>query len=119
MMLPNRNCTLALVVMSLGTISAATPADATLYCVLKKTPDGFVALRAGPSPSARIVLKMHPGDTVLIQNAPGAAVNPQWDQVLHWRKEVYEKLRKLGQEDSSLGTRGWVNKRFYLEDSCG
>ena len=50
-------------------LSCSLPARAqalSLACELEETPDGFVALRSGPSPKAALILRMKPTDTIYL-----------------------------------------------------
>lgn len=49
---------------------------ASSFCLIPKTPDGFVALRAGPRSDARLILKMKPEDEVQIV----ASRHGSWEQ---------------------------------------
>jgi hypothetical protein len=71
---------------------------------LKQTPDGFVALRNGPSPTAPIVSRLGPKDVVLIstEHEPSG----EW---------VYVSRVK---GDGTYGPSGWVNGRLIDNDKC-
>ena len=104
----------AIVIVELVVIAVFSPASATVYCEMKATPDGFVALRNGPSPSTRLILKMRAGDTTQI--AQGRKNG--WTEVYHWKKSIYDSQPKgRGFDDLGLATRGWVNERFL--ENCG
>ncbi len=57
---------LASVLISLSGSLPARAQALSLSCELEETPDGFVALRAGPSPKAALILKMKPTDTIYL-----------------------------------------------------
>jgi hypothetical protein len=82
---------------------APTQAFATTGCPLKKTPDGFVALRTGPSQTAPIVAHLSSKDVVLISN--------DHEQSGEW---VYAKVKG----DGGYGPSGWVNGRLIDNDKC-
>lgn len=48
--------------LAAASIGVASEASATAYCSVMQTRDGFVALRAGPSASSRLIAKMRVGD---------------------------------------------------------
>jgi hypothetical protein len=84
----------------------ASDASATSCCEVLRTPDGFLALRKGPSPDAPLVRKVPSGrDICFGTERPKIPHPPSWDygmfvdeaRVPHW---------------------GWVNRRF-LSKQCG
>jgi hypothetical protein len=93
----------------------ATPASATLFCDIKKTPDGFVALRAQPNRTARLVARMKVGDEVLISGA----IEPRngWVHVTWWKGGRFKVEHPGGGYDKSDGE-GWVYSNL-VEDECG
>jgi hypothetical protein len=92
----------------IGLMSAMGPASATAFCAVKSTADGFVALRAAPSPDASIVARMRAGDEVLLVNAPQG----RWQRVRWWRGEERVTERRTEPRAS-----GWVN--VALIEDCG
>ena len=94
-----------LAAMQLG----STTSLATGFCNVKKTADGFVALRAGPSSKAKILGRMKSSDEVLI----GLGQHGNWIEVTWWRgSDRFDK----GYDHTS--GQGWVNMRF-IEEECG
>ena len=87
---------------------ASVPASATGFCHLKQTLDGFVALRAGPSPSARLVGRMNPQDEVLF----GLGEKGNWVEATWWRGDD-----RLNKGYDRIAGKGWVNTRF-VEEEC-
>ena len=94
---------------------AATPASATLFCDVKKTPDRFVALRARPNHAARLVARMKFGDEVLISGD----VTPRngWTYVTWWKGGRFKMSHPGGGYDKPDGE-GWVRSNL-VEDVCG
>ena len=89
-------------------LASAAPSQATLFCPVLKSPDGFVALRSGPGAHFRIVARMKEDDEVQVLDA----YKGPWTQVRHW----------WGAERLEPATRdkfrsGWVHRR-YVGD-CG
>jgi hypothetical protein len=85
------------------------PAAATAFCQLKETRDGFVALRSGPSPSAKLVARMKAEDEVLLgENRKG-----DWIRVTWWRGDD-----RLTKGHDHVAGRGWVHRRLVAEE-CG
>jgi hypothetical protein len=96
------------IIAAAAVMAAASPAEATIFCQIKQSSDGFVALRSGPSPTARLVARMRPGDEVkTVGHAPGL-----WQEVEWWRGD--ERLSPPGRGPRATG---WVNRRL-IED-CG
>ena len=91
----------------------AAPAFATEFCDIKKTRDGFVALRAAPSPSGKLVGKMRVGDEVLYEVT--VASKGDWSYVTWWKGS---RFRKGGYEFGKPTARGWVNSKLIKEE-CG
>lgn len=58
---------LALVACGFAGVAQAAPAPTITYCYVRRTADGFVALRAGPDPGARLLARMRPGEEVLLE----------------------------------------------------
>lgn len=86
----------------------AAPASATGFCDIRSTRDGFVALRAGPSPDARLLARMRPGDEVML----GHERSGPWQQVTYWSGRT-----RLA-EGFARGRAGWVHSRLISQE-CG
>ncbi|WP_448950764.1 hypothetical protein [Labrys neptuniae] len=78
-------------------------------CNLRKTPDGFVALRAGPGPRHRLIARMKPED--LVQYGEGR--EGKWVEVTWWRGDS-----GLERDGFSKGIHGWAFAPLIAED-CG
>ncbi|HRE20765.1 MAG TPA: SH3 domain-containing protein [Rhabdaerophilum sp.] len=87
---------------------SAAPSSATAFCHLKKTRDGFVALRAEPTSYSRLLARMKPKDEVLV----GLKQEGDWVEVTWWRGN--DRHRK-GYE--SFTGRGWVHVKL-IEEEC-
>lgn len=93
------------------------PAAATnSVCAIKQTADGFVALRADPSPAGRLLVRMKAGHNVEVQQLNPQQRNRrgQWVRVTHWPDgELY------AEGDAQFGGRrtGWVNEALLTD--CG
>ena len=61
------------------TLAAMHPANATEFCEIAKTRDGFVALRAGASPSAALIARMRPGGEAQLVGDPRG----DWQEVIY------------------------------------
>ena len=89
-------------------LAAITPAGATLFCPVLKSPDGFVALRSGPGPRFPIVARMKEDDEVQVLDGKKGS----WTQVRHWWGG--ERLEPATREKFRSG---WAHRR-YIGD-CG
>lgn len=87
-----------------SSIVAGVPTNiqAPVYCYVKRTPDGFVALRTGPAPSHRMVVRMRPGEELHIEGS----VAGEWRRV--------SLMRRTGRDDGYFGPgrEGWMHSRF-------
>ncbi len=93
---------------ALGLAVTAQPADASLFCTVLKSPDGFVALREKPDAGARIVERMRADDEVqALEGRRG-----RWQEVLHWRGDARYHEATRGNT-----RKGWVHMRYISE--CG
>lgn len=80
-----------------------TIAHATAFCDVRKTVDGFVALRAEPAASGRLILRMKAGEQVQLDSTVEARKG--WVHVHFWR-------------DGAIRHSGWVS-RGLIEKECG
>ncbi|MCU0819841.1 MAG: SH3 domain-containing protein [Beijerinckiaceae bacterium] len=79
-------------------------AQATAFCPVRQTADGFVALRAAPDAEARVLRRIPAGEDVQIDTTRRARVG--WQPVIYWGPARQQKLS------------GWVRARL-LEQECG
>jgi hypothetical protein len=96
---------------------AATPAAAlNAVCEVLPTSDGFAALRAGPSPDARLIARMKTGENVHMRSVrQGELVRSgAWVQVTHWPDG---QLYMPNDPQFRTGRIGWVAQRLVGE--CG
>ncbi len=91
-----------------GALIAPVPASASLYCPVIETSDGFVALRAGPSPATRLIARMRSGDEVRL----GQGRQGKWVEVTWWRVDD-----RLGKRHKPPAGRGWAHRD--LIGDCG
>lgn len=100
-------------VAAIAAASIAREASATSYCEIRKTEAGFVALRAGPSDSAKLLQRMRPGDEVLL----GQGKTGDWVEVTYWRGGRFQS-GKNPQGDPPTA-KGWMRASMIADDSCG
>ncbi len=98
--------------LAVGILLAIEPAAATVFCDVKQTRDGFVALRSAPDSKAKLVARMRFGDEVQAITATGN-VNG-WMQVIWWKGGRFKSGGP--QYDASSG-KGWAHRKFI--DECG
>lgn len=97
-------------------MGAASPAKAiNAVCEVLPTPDGFAALRAGPSADARLIARMKTGHSVHLRarNQGEVIRSGRWTQVISWNGE----LNIPSQPEFRTGRIGWVAQR--LIGDCG
>lgn len=88
-------------------------ASATEFCNVKRTADGFVALREAPDPQSGLVGRMTHGDEVL--GDPTVESRNGWIFVTWWKGG---RFRPGGYEFDKPTGKGWVNSRL-IEEECG
>lgn len=97
----------------LGLMAAAPSAFATEFCNVKRTPDGFVALRAAPDANAKLVGRLTHRDEVLGDSTVESRNG--WMYVTWWKGG---RFRSGGYEFDKPTAKGWVNSRL-IEAECG
>ncbi len=104
-----------LAALSIGALMAfaAAEANATIFCELKRTRDGFIAMRAGPSPTARMIGRMRPGDHLQVMSEEKGS----WTRASWWKKSAYPNGVLVGRDKPSAT--GWMNAKLIEPDSCG
>ncbi|MFN0192004.1 MAG: hypothetical protein ACKVP5_08510 [Aestuariivirga sp.] len=101
-----------MVAASLALAAAITwspSSSATMFCHVKHTADGFVALRDRPSRNAQLLGRIRPDDEVLI----GLEEQGNWVKVTWWRG-----ASRLEKGYHSAEGRGWVNVKL-IDELCG
>lgn len=101
--------------LSAGLFVASTaPARATAFCDVRKTADGFVALRAAPDPQARLIARMRVGDELMVRD--DVAARAGWMFVTWWKGGRFKVKRETGYDPSDAN--GWVHAKLIAEE-CG
>jgi hypothetical protein len=88
---------------------SVTVAQASLYCELKATRDGFAAVREQPSRTGRIVYRAKPDQMVQLdqtRDPPPSATD--------WRAVVV-----VSGPQNRPQARGWLHRSLIKPDSCG
>lgn len=85
-------------------LAGTLPAFATVFCEVKATKDGFVALRTKPDAGAKLLLKVKSGDDVQLDDT--RKVTKGWQPVI-WRGA-----------DRAGNTAGWM-RASLLSRECG
>jgi hypothetical protein len=95
-----RAALIAFAFAALSPLAATAPASAqklSLACELEETPDGFVALHAGPSPKAAPILKMKPTDTIyLVMKGRTREERGGWLRIAHVAENDATKKKTFG-----------------------
>lgn len=91
----------------LGLLLPSGVAQASVFCLVPDTADGFVALRAAPGPQGRMIVRMKAGDEVQILEGGRRG----WVRVRHWPGDA-----RLARGYGSF-TEGHVARRFLTD--CG
>jgi hypothetical protein len=89
----------------IASIEAHALADGRACAMVKKTPDGFLNLRADFSMSGKVIAKLRPGDLLYVTSTE-LGINTLGDWV-----KVDGVWHKPGQT-------GWVARRFIREIKC-
>ncbi len=95
-------------------LTASIPASSMQVCWVKKTPDGFVALRAQPGAEARLISRMKGGDVV--QGVEGIKQRGGWWYVTWWKESTHN--RNQGVNYDQVDGKVWV-KANLIEDDRG
>lgn len=82
----------------------AIPAQATAFCEVRRTSDGFVALRDAPSAGGKRIWRLKPGEMVQIDDTRETGKG--------WTAVIYRS------EDRKTEKAGWVSSRL-IEKECG
>jgi hypothetical protein len=80
-------------------------------CELAATADGFVALRRGPSPHAKRLVRMDPKGAVIPRTDRSGWERGNWILVSYWRPGIDFKTAL------KIGPIGWMNRK--LHEGCG
>jgi hypothetical protein len=108
-----RRALLVLAALCVGGL-ASSPVHATTFCDVRKTSDGFVALRAGPYAKAPLIGRMRSGDEVLVRD--DVASRGGWMFVTWWKGGRFKVKREAGYDPPDRD--GWVRETL-IADECG
>jgi hypothetical protein len=94
----------------------AGQASATEFCIVQKSADGFVALRAKPSADGALLVRAKPGEAVVIQKSENGdqITSSSWLRVMHFPDTV---VPQKNEPSYKRGRIGWMHKRYV--DDCG
>ena len=109
-----RTAGLALLCLLASTSSAL--ATSTYCAVVKQTPDGFVALRAGPGTKFPIRQRLQPYDFVWVDT--GSCRENKCDEGRKW--QFIEGVTRLDGpfNEAKRFTQGWVFARYIKQITC-
>jgi hypothetical protein len=104
----------ATLVAAAGSIAAPQDVSAGYLCDVKPTDDGFVALRAAPSPKGFVITRMRPGNAINLLHPP------DYDDLVRsgsWLFVAYfPSVSDIPDEARDEAVRGWVAERLL---DCG
>ena len=98
------SASVAALVALAGLAAGITPASATAFCEVRKTSDGFVALRDAPNANGKRLWRLKAGDMVQLDTTRANAKG--------WTAVIYRS------EDRTIERVGWVAERL-IERECG
>ncbi len=89
-------------------------AEANYACAVKRSSDGFVALRDGPSAKHSLVARMKPQELVGLLHPPDYTdIVQEGNWVLaRWYPGTKRTAMHVPEMDESKSRSGWVNKRL-------
>lgn len=92
-------------------IALAAPAEARYACAVKRTSDGFVALREGPSPRHTMIARMRPQELVgLLHPDRGDDVVSQGNWFFAtWYPGTRRTAFEIPAMNAATARTGWVN----------
>ena len=93
--------------------AASTMAEARYACAVKQTPDGFVALREGPSTRHRIVARMKPHELVGIMHPETEDLKRSGDWLWgRWYPGTRRTAFHIPDGNPATAREGWVYDRL-------
>ncbi len=104
---------LKIVVPALAFLAATSAAQARYNCAVQRTPDGFVALREGPSTSHAMIARMRPQEMVHL-------LDPKTEEIVRngdWLRVRWFPGTRRTEDSMPTGTEatarwGWVRDRL-------
>lgn len=101
-------------VPALALLAAASGASEARYaCAVKRTADGFVALREGPSTRHPIVARMKPRELVNIMHPETEDLKRSGDWLwARWYPGTVRTADSIPKGDESKAREGWVRDRL-------
>jgi hypothetical protein len=95
-------------------VAATATAEARYACAVKRTPDGFVALREGPSASHKMVARMRPQEMVHIMHPETEDVKRSGDWLwARWFPGTKRTAFHTPTGDERTARTGWVYDRLF------
>lgn len=101
-------------IVALFAIGASTPSEARYHCAVMRTPDGFVALRQGPSAQHPVVAKMKPQESVGLLHPPDyndIVRKGDW-LFVSWTPGTRRTASHMPKIDESKSRSGWVRDKL-------
>lgn len=94
-------------------VAASTMAEARYACAVKRTPDGFVALREGPSTRHKVVARMRPHELVGIMHPETEDLKRSGDWLWgRWHPGTRRTADHIPEGNEATAREGWVYDRL-------
>lgn len=101
-----------ILLLSLG-IAVSTPSEARYACAVRKTADGFVTLRQGPSARHPEVARMKPQEFVGLLHPDRDDIVRSGDWLfVRWYPGTRRTASHIPTVDESKGSTGWVRDKL-------
>jgi hypothetical protein len=94
-------------------LSLPTPSDARYACAVKKTKDGFVSLRQGPSHRQSEIARMKPQELVGLLHPDRDDIVRSGDWLfVRWYPDTRRTADHIPDADETRARTGWVRDRL-------
>jgi hypothetical protein len=104
---------LRIVVPALAVIATVVPAEARYACAVKRTPDGFVALRDGPSARHKMIAQMRYQELVGLLHPDKDEIVREGDWLfVRWYPGTKRTATHIPDADEAKAKAGWVRDRL-------
>lgn len=102
--------------LALTALLAFAPVEvqARYTCGVKKTADGFVALRDSPSPAGKLITRMKPGELVGLLHPPDHEKLIRKGNWIFVRYVPGSNINKANDADHDKAIPGWVNNDLLI-----
>lgn len=96
-------------VLAAAIVASVTPAEARYACAVKRTADGFVALRDGPSARHKMLAQMRPQELVGLLHPDKDEIVREGDWLfVRWYPGTKRTATHIPEGDEAKARAGWV-----------